>query len=197
MGKSQRQVLGLYRLIVNPSLRPAYERYKSAWKDVQVVVYTRRPNLLLYRSIVNGQILNLRYSAHWHDAGHQLHVPPEMKSADDVFAHYCGEELAEDEVHDIKKSLERLLCARDVIAEELGLTTPPSVVVTAKEKDIDLTARHLGLDAKNSGDSQGYSHATRTYMRARTRTRTHAHAHAHAHAHERTQANERTPRMLH
>ena len=73
-----------------------------------------------------------------------------MKSADDVFAHYGGEELAEDEVHDIKKSLERLLCARDVIAEELGLTTPPSVVVTAKEKDIDLTARHLGLDAKNS-----------------------------------------------
>ena len=150
MGKSRETVLELFKRMINPNLRPTFERYKGSWQNVDVVVYTRRPNLLLYHSVLSGQIVEMRYSPHWHDAGRQLHIPPLIRNAGDAFARYSGEILTDEEVHDVQKSLERLLCARDAIASELGMVKPPRIVVTAYEKDIDVTAQHLRFSPKNA-----------------------------------------------
>jgi len=143
MGKSPEIVRELYTRLVSPSLRQAYESY-AAKGEVDVVIYTRRPQLLNYKSCMTGEVLGLRY-ADWHDAAGQVHIPATMQQAGDVLEQYCGPVLDEEEEHDVLKGLERLLAARDAIALELGLATAPPVVVTATEKDLDKTARHLGL----------------------------------------------------
>ena len=145
MNKSPEVVRELHKLLVSPCLRHAYNDYVGRG-DVAVVIYTCRPQLLQYKSCITGEMLNLRYAPGMHDAGNQVHIPASLRSPEAVLARYSGPDLDEDETHDVLKSLERLLAARDAIAHELGLSTPPHVVVTAKEKDVELTARHLGMD---------------------------------------------------
>eukprot|EP00960_Hanusia_phi_P056814 763379-Hanusia_phi.AAC.2 len=43
-------------------------------------------------------------------------------------------------------SLERLLAARDALKEDLGLASPPPIVVTSAPKKLLPTARAMGLD---------------------------------------------------
>ena len=149
MDKSPEVVRELYKLLVSPCLRHAYKNY-AAHGDVDVVIYTRRPQLLQYQSCVTGEVVGLRYAPSMHYAGNQVHIPASLRSPEDVLARYCGPKLDEDETHDVLKGLERLLAARDAIAHELGLSTPPHVVVTAREKDVTRTARHLGMDPCNA-----------------------------------------------
>ena len=144
MEKPPELVRELYAKLVHPGLRPAYEAYRAR-ADVDVVIYTRRPQLLQYRSCVTGKVLPLRYEAGWHHGG-QVHIPSSMHEAEAVLQRYSGPTLDDDEEHDVLKGLERLLAARDAVANALGLSCPPPVVVTATEKDVEMTARHLGLD---------------------------------------------------
>lgn len=51
---------------------------------------------------------------------------------------------------DLRKSLERMLAARQAIVNELGLEEPPVVVVTATPKDVMSTASFLGYDPRHS-----------------------------------------------
>jgi hypothetical protein len=46
-------------------------------------------------------------------------------------------------------SLDRLLAARNAVAHELGLSTLPSIVVTAEAKKTDATAQHLNVPVES------------------------------------------------
>ena len=46
-------------------------------------------------------------------------------------------------------SLDRLLAARNPVAHELGLSTLPSIVVTAEAKKTDATAQHLNVPVES------------------------------------------------
>lgn len=144
MDKDNSKVEQLYKLLINPNLREMYNSYVQRGKDVEVVVYTRRPQIVYYKSCVRQNTVPVRYADDWHGQG-QLYFPSSVKSSDDIFDTYAGPELVEDEVHDVKKSLDRLLAARNAIMHELGLATAPPVVVTAQAKSIDATARHFGV----------------------------------------------------
>ena len=143
MDKDQATVETLYRKLVNPSLRKMHSEYIRQGKDVEVVIYTRRPQILYYRSCVRHNTVPMRYADDMADHEGQLHVPPAMATSDSIFATYSGPELLAEEINDVKKSLDRLLAARNAVAEELGLATPPHVVVTAQAKNVEATARHL------------------------------------------------------
>jgi len=151
MGRPQGTVFDLYKRVLSPSIRQAYDSYVAGGREVEVVIYTRRPQLLFYRSVDEDRVVQLKYLPDWHDAGNQLHIPPSMRDADHVFSNYRGPFLTSEERNDVVKGLERLLCARDAIALELGLSSLPPVVVTARAKDIDMTARHLSLDPTTAG----------------------------------------------
>jgi len=58
--------------------------------------------------------------------------------------------LDKDKEHDVLKGLERLIAARDAITHKLGLAMAPPVVVTATEKDLDLTLHHLRLHSQRA-----------------------------------------------
>jgi hypothetical protein len=65
-------------------------------------------------------------------------------------ATWAGQPLSNDDAYDIQCALQRLLSARDAITRELGLTKPPTVVVTAEAKRVEETARHLGLPVETA-----------------------------------------------
>jgi hypothetical protein len=144
MDKDQSQVKELYTKLVNPNLRQMYDHYVQQGKELDVVIYTRRPQLLHYKSCFRRNTISVRYTSDWHRNG-QVYFPSSTKSSEDIFATYCGPELLEDEQNDVKKSLDRLLAARDAIMHNLGLSTPPPVVVTAQAKDVGTTARYFGV----------------------------------------------------
>jgi len=149
MNRSPEVVRELYKRILSPSLRQAYESYRAR-SDVDVVIYTRRPQLLCYRSCVTGEAIRLKYDESWHDDMGQVYIPSSVRDGADVLAHYRGPCLDKDEENDVMKGMERLLAARDAIAHELGLLELPPVVVTAAPKEVEKTARHLGLDPNTS-----------------------------------------------
>ena len=144
MDKDYSKVKELYRKLINPNLQKAYGHYKKMGKEIQVVIYTRRPQILYYRSCVRHDTMPMRYADDMHSQG-QLFVPSWMKTSDQVFAKYSGPQLLDEEANDVRKSLDRLLAARDAVAHALGLDKPPMVVVTAQAKDLDATAQHLRL----------------------------------------------------
>jgi hypothetical protein len=118
---------------------------RSQYKAVRVVIYTMRATFLLYRSCFRDAVIPLRWDPAWHRDG-QLYLPPSVRDADEILATYspaCPPLLEEERV-DLRKSLERLLVAREVVREGLGLAAPPPVVVTAAPKDVEATARRLG-----------------------------------------------------
>merc|ERR1719265_1879247 len=119
MNRSPEVVRELYKRILSPSLRPAYESYRAR-SDVDVVIYTRRPQLLLYKSCVTGEVIGLKYDASWYDTVGQVYIPSSVREGADVLAHYSGPPLDKDEENDVLKGMERLLAARDAVAHELG-----------------------------------------------------------------------------
>lgn len=148
MEKDVSTVKELYKKLVNPNLRRTYDAYVQAGKEVDVVIYTRRPQIVYYKSCVRQNTVPVRYADEWHAQG-QLFFPSDVKSSEDIFATYTGPELLEDEQHDVKMSLDRLLAARDAVVSELGLVRAPPVVVTAQTKALDMTARQLHLPVES------------------------------------------------
>jgi hypothetical protein len=145
MDKEQAKVEELYRKLINPSLRPMYNSYVKQGKEVEVIVYTRRPQVVYYKSCVRQNTVPVRYADEWHGHDGQLYLPSSLKTSDDIFKTYTGPELLEDEIHDVKLALDRLLAARNGVMHELGLAVPPRVVVTAAAKHVETTARFYGL----------------------------------------------------
>jgi len=117
---------------------------------VDIVIYTRRPMLLRYKSCVTGEVIGLKYDASWYDTVGQVYIPSSVREGADVLAHYSGPPLDKDEENDVLKGMERLLAARDAVAHELGLSELPPIVVTAAPKEVEETARHLGVDPNTS-----------------------------------------------
>eukprot|EP00802_Teleaulax_amphioxeia_P005925 Tamp_05929.p1 GENE.Tamp_05929~~Tamp_05929.p1 ORF type:complete len:833 (-),score=200.19 Tamp_05929:344-2806(-) len=149
MDKDFSKVQELYKRLINPSLRKAYDFYVQQGKQVQVVIYTRRPQIVYYKSCVRHNTLPVRYAEDWHDDQGQIHFPPHVQTSEDILATYAGPELEEDEVHDVKMSLDRLLAARNAVAHELGLSAAPPVVVTAEAKKTEATAQHLNMPVES------------------------------------------------
>eukprot|EP00961_Rhodomonas_salina_P058368 784407-Rhodomonas_salina.1 len=143
MEKPHSVVCSLYKRFVNPSVRPAYEAMKKRAKKVHVVLYTRRTQVVNYRSSFRDQIIPMQYKREWHQSDGQLCFPQHIRKATDISRHYCGPPRLPEEIIDMEKAIERILAARDAITEELGLDIPPPVVVTSNEKDVDRTAAAL------------------------------------------------------
>ena len=63
MHKDFLKVQELYKLLINPSLRKVCDFYVKQGKQVEVVIYTRRPQIVYYKSCVRHKTLPVR----WHD----------------------------------------------------------------------------------------------------------------------------------
>mmetsp|Transcript_27587 Transcript_27587/g.43079 ORF Transcript_27587/g.43079 Transcript_27587/m.43079 type:complete len:430 (-) Transcript_27587:282-1571(-) len=149
MEKPSTSVRKLYTKVLSPVLRPAYEELCSKARKVDVVLYTRRPQMIRYQSCMRDLCIPIRYKDSWHEDG-QLYIPPEVKEPEDVFQHFQGPELRPEEAADIKKALTRLLAARDAIRGELDLDYTPTVVVTASDKKVEATAERCGISSENA-----------------------------------------------
>jgi hypothetical protein len=148
MDKDFSTVQELYKQLINPSLRKVYEFYVQQGKQVEVVIYTRRPQIVYYKSCVRQNTVPVRYAEDWHDQG-QIYFPSHVKTSEDIVATYAGPELVDDEMHDVKMSLDRLLAARNAVAHELGLSSMPPVVVTAEAKDTEATAQYFNVPVES------------------------------------------------
>eukprot|EP00286_Rhodomonas_abbreviata_P022315 CAMPEP_0181295660 /NCGR_PEP_ID=MMETSP1101-20121128/4269_1 /TAXON_ID=46948 /ORGANISM="Rhodomonas abbreviata, Strain Caron Lab Isolate" /LENGTH=592 /DNA_ID=CAMNT_0023400433 /DNA_START=249 /DNA_END=2027 /DNA_ORIENTATION=+ len=149
MEKPDTVVKDLYKLLVSPCVKPAYEEMRAQAKQVHVVLYTRRPQVLKYQSCFRECTIPVQYKKEWHHEG-QLYLPSHIVAAEEVLRTYCGPELLEDELNDVKKSMERLIAARDAISNHLGLDAKPTVVVTATDKSIEDTVKRLKLPDTNA-----------------------------------------------
>eukprot|EP00960_Hanusia_phi_P031333 749232-Hanusia_phi.AAC.4 len=150
MEKSQETVIQLYEILLNPQVKETYTKLKAKARKVKVVIYTMRATFLVYRSCFRDLVIPLQWNPSWHE-GAQVFFPPTVSTADDVLKSYSTPcQLLEEELVDIKKSLERLLATRQVIAKELGLDELPELVVTATPKDLDTTLSRLGLPKENA-----------------------------------------------
>jgi hypothetical protein len=143
MEKGPELVLELYRLLLNPQVKATYARLQERAKHVRVVIYTMRATFLLYHSCFRDMTMPLRWSPPWHH-GAQLFIPPSADAEAVMRSYSMRAPLLEDERRDLKKSFERLLSTRTVIAEELQLDTLPELVITASPKDVEGTMRRLG-----------------------------------------------------
>eukprot|EP00286_Rhodomonas_abbreviata_P001304 CAMPEP_0181289830 /NCGR_PEP_ID=MMETSP1101-20121128/1093_1 /TAXON_ID=46948 /ORGANISM="Rhodomonas abbreviata, Strain Caron Lab Isolate" /LENGTH=401 /DNA_ID=CAMNT_0023394081 /DNA_START=189 /DNA_END=1394 /DNA_ORIENTATION=- len=149
MEKPESTVRQLYKRIISPCVRPAFDEMMIKSKDLHTVIYTRRPQVLEYRSCFRDLTVAVKYKEEWHHDG-QIYFPSTVKDASEIMSTYCGPQLLEEEENDVKKALERLLAARDAIQAELGLLEPPPVVVTAEQKDIDCTLKTLNIASDNA-----------------------------------------------
>jgi len=147
MEKPYEDVLELYRHLVNPCLRPTYEKLKAKAHRVKVVIYTMRATFLLYKSCFRPAVIVLQWHDKWHRDG-QIYFPNDVNSADELLEK-TNWHLLDEERTDIKKSLERLLAARQVVFEELGLDCLPDLVVTAQPKNVEKTGMALGYNPQN------------------------------------------------
>mmetsp|Transcript_49279 Transcript_49279/g.154603 ORF Transcript_49279/g.154603 Transcript_49279/m.154603 type:complete len:586 (+) Transcript_49279:313-2070(+) len=147
MEKPYEDVVELYRHLVNPCLKPAYEKLKSKAHKVKVVIYTMRATFLLYKSCFRPAVIVLQWYDKWHRDG-QIYFPNDVNSADELLEK-TNWHLLDEERTDIKKSLERLLAARQVVFEELGLECLPDLVVTAQPKNVEKTGMALGYNPQN------------------------------------------------
>jgi len=150
MEKGSELVQQLYHLLLNPQVKATYARLKERAKKVRVVIYTMRATFLVYHSCFRDQTVPLRWHPDWHHRA-QIFIPPSVADADSVMQTYSlPEPLLEEEYRDLKKSFERLLATRAVLAEELQLERPPDLVVTASPKDVEGTMRQLGIPIENA-----------------------------------------------
>ena len=127
MDRPHEDVLELYRLLLNPCAARAHQFLRSQYRAVRVVVYTMRSTFLLYRSCFRDASIPLQWDPAWHRDG-QLYLPPTVRDADEVLATYApdGLPLLEEERVDLRKSIERLLAAREAVRAGLGLAAPPA-----------------------------------------------------------------------
>ena len=148
MDVANSKVQELYSKLINPNLKKMYEFYTESGKEVDVVIYTRRPQIVYYKSCVTSNTVPVRYADDFHGQG-QLIFPSSIGTSQDILDTYVGPDLLEEEHRDVQLALDRLLAARDAVMLELGLAKPPPVVVTAQPKNIEATARQLGLPAES------------------------------------------------
>ena len=140
----------LYRLLLNPQVKATYTRLQERAKNVRVVIYTMRATFLVYHSCFRDQTVPLRWHPDWHHRA-QMFIPPSVDDAETVMQTYSmSEPLLEEEYRDLKKSFERLLATRAVLADELGLERAPDLVVTASPKDVEGTMKQLGIAVENA-----------------------------------------------
>eukprot|EP00961_Rhodomonas_salina_P064934 873588-Rhodomonas_salina.2 len=150
MDKGYDDVMQLYRLLFNPNVKKTYEGLKKRAKKVNVVIYTMRATFLVYRSCFRDAVIPLRWKPVWHH-GSQVHFPASATSADAILSTYSADvKLIEEERTDLRKSLERLLATRDIIAEQLGLSELPNLAVTATPKNVEGTVSALGFPIENA-----------------------------------------------
>lgn len=119
MDKSYDELVSLYRLLLNPSLAMTYQILKQTHESVRVVIYTMRADFLFYHSICRPAIVPIHWRPEWHHDG-QVYFPPDLASADQMVDASRQDGLTEldaDDLHGLSKSLERLLVARQVVAE--------------------------------------------------------------------------------
>eukprot|EP00286_Rhodomonas_abbreviata_P023116 CAMPEP_0181296254 /NCGR_PEP_ID=MMETSP1101-20121128/4601_1 /TAXON_ID=46948 /ORGANISM="Rhodomonas abbreviata, Strain Caron Lab Isolate" /LENGTH=507 /DNA_ID=CAMNT_0023401097 /DNA_START=653 /DNA_END=2176 /DNA_ORIENTATION=+ len=162
MGKPKPLLHELYSILWNPNAEVAMREMGKA-HDTRVVIYTMRPALLRYNSPFRRECLALRWNPAWHydqvtivdnEAVPQqlLCIPSSVRSSADILETYSGvEELMDRERTDLGLCFERLLAARDVVQEKLGLDVPPIVMVTCTIKDVVFAARcvgHVGARAR-------------------------------------------------
>ena len=122
-----------------------------------------RATFLLYKSCFRPAVIVLQWYDKWHRDG-QIYFPNDVNSAGkylcrclscltqvlkDELLEKTNWHLLEEERTDIKKSLERLLAARQVVFEELGLECLPDLVVTAQPKNVEKTGMALGYNPQN------------------------------------------------
>lgn len=144
MEKPKEKLDMLYRTLVSPQVRPAFEQLKWSTEKIDVVLYTRRPALLTYRSCFRRCMIPLRYHKVQRKDG-QLYIPGSIETVEQLRQLYCGPKLLPEEEHDVSQSLQRLFSARAALTAALGLSTPMTVVVTAGVKDVVNTVTQLGL----------------------------------------------------
>ena len=150
MEKGPELVLELYRLLLNPQVKVTYARLKERAKNVRVVIYTMRATFLVYHSCFRDQTVPLRWDASWHH-GAQIFIPPAVQDAETIIQSYSFKApLLPEEQRDLKKSFERLLATRAVLAEELALESLPELIITASPKDVEGSMRHLGIPVENA-----------------------------------------------
>eukprot|EP00961_Rhodomonas_salina_P183667 2479015-Rhodomonas_salina.1 len=149
MEKPDSVVRGLYKRIVSPCLKPAYAEMQKNADKINTVIYTRRPQVVEYKSCFRDVTIPVSYKREWHRNG-QICFPSSITSVSQILETYRGPDLLEEERNDIQKALERLLAARDAVTDELGLSEPPCVVVTAATKEVDATLRSLNLPTDNA-----------------------------------------------
>jgi hypothetical protein len=150
MEKGPELVLELYRLLLNPQVKATYARLKERAKKVRVVIYTMRATFLVYHSCFRDQTLPLRWDASWHH-GAQIFIPPAVQDAETIIQSYSMKApLLPEEQRDLKKSFERLLATRAVLAEELALESLPELIITASPKDVEGSMRHLRIPVENA-----------------------------------------------
>ncbi len=105
-----------------------------------------RSDFINYHSNCRPIVIPLEWNPSWHD-GSQVYFPPNMETADEIIGMLRTDELECQELFGLAKSLERLLIARQVIAEQLKLSSLPDLVVTASDKEVGPTVEHLGYAA--------------------------------------------------
>ena len=150
MEKGPDVVLELYRLLLNPQVKATYARLQERAKKVRVVIYTMRATFLVYASCFRDQTVPLRWDASWHH-GAQIFIPPEVRDAETIMRSYSMKApLLPEERRDLKKSFERLLATRTVLAEELALDGLPELIVTASPKAVETSMRLLGIPVENA-----------------------------------------------
>jgi hypothetical protein len=144
--KSRDQLVDLYRLLVNPSLSLTYNVLRQRHRTVRVVIYTMRSDFINYHSNCRPIIIPLEWKSEWHGES-QVYFPPHLETVDEILGSLRANDLECQELFGLSKSLERLLIARQVIAEQLNLSSLPDLVVTASEKEVGKTVEHLGYAA--------------------------------------------------
>ena len=85
MDKTFAKVEELYKQLINPSLKKVYDFYVQQGKQVEVVIYTRRPQIVYYKSCVSQNTVPVRYAEDWHDQG-QIYFPSHVQTSQDILA---------------------------------------------------------------------------------------------------------------
>mmetsp|Transcript_54330 Transcript_54330/g.128170 ORF Transcript_54330/g.128170 Transcript_54330/m.128170 type:complete len:590 (+) Transcript_54330:138-1907(+) len=146
MQRPEQSLVELYRRLLNPCVKQLYAQLQMSVEKMPVVLYTMRPQLLRYRSACRASHLALRWKTEWHHSMDQVMIPPHVTRPEEILDEYSGSAaLMDQEKTDLYMSWQRLLAIRQVIKEELNLDEVPSMVVTSTLKDVQATAKKLGL----------------------------------------------------
>jgi hypothetical protein len=148
MNKSRKELISLYRLLINPSLQKTFLKFKERYDSVRVVIYTMRSDFLFFHSPCRPILIPINWRPDWYHDG-QIYFPPDVEMDEHDLLRICFQDslegLEEAEQLGLFKSLERLLVARQVVGESLDLLAMPDMVITAGQKHVSRTVEQLGL----------------------------------------------------